>query len=535
MLQRRFSRIRPSYVLLIAVGLALTLMLTPCVAAQDEKVIVIGHTEVAEAYDPAYGFSPTAGIVDKATYHTLVTFPDGDASSIEPLLASDWSISDDGLTYTFTLRDDVTFANGDPLTAEDVVFSFNRLKNVKAQPSFLADPIAELEAVDDSTVAVTLTGPRPSFLSELANTAFSVTNAEVVRANGGADAADAAETDAAVDYLDQTSAGTGPYVLESWTPQEETVLVRNPNFWGEAPYFDRVIIVNIPEAATQKVALESGDIDLATDLTPDQVVDLEGNETIGIFRGPSTWTHFLLMNRDPDVGGPLADPLVAEAVRYALDYAGYRDLWEGSTTPGTNMWIGLAGAYGQDKALERDVERAKSLLAEAGYPDGFETTLSYPDLTWSGVNMSTNAQKIQSDLADVGINVTLNPGEIQIALEDYRNGQQGFGYWFWGPDKLDPVDFLEFLPGGKVASERTRWTQDMASPEVLELINQARTESDPAARAGIFSQLQDFAQLSSAFAPFSVPAVQTAFRSDIQGYVWHPQWGLDVALLSRSE
>ena len=411
MLQRRFSRIRPSYVLLIAVGLALTLMLTPSsVAAQDEKVIVIGHTEVTEAYDPAYGFSPTAGIVDKATYHTLVTFPDGDASSIEPLLASDWSISDDGLTYTFILRDDVTFANGDPLTAEDVVFSFNRLKNVKAQPSFLADPIAGLEAVDDSTVAITLTGPRPSFLSELANTAFSVTNAEVVRANGGADAADdAAETDAAVDYLDQTSAGTGPYVLESWTPQEETVLVRNPNFWGEAPYFDRVIIVNIPEAATQKVALESGDIDLATDLTPDQVVDLEGNETIGIFRGPSTWTHFLLMNRDPDTGGPLADPLVAEAVRYALDYAGYRDLWEGSTTPGTNMWIGLAGAYGQDKALERDVERAKSLLAEAGYPDGFETTLSYPDLTWSGVNMSTNAQKIQSDLADVGIKRDAQP------------------------------------------------------------------------------------------------------------------------------
>ena len=101
------------------------------------------------------------------------------------------------------------------------------------------------------------------------------------------------------------------------------------------------------------------------------------------------------------------------------------------------------------------MERAKSLLAEAGYPDGFDTTLSYPDLTWSGVNMSTNAQKIQSDLADVGVNVTLNPGEVQVALEDYRNGQQGFGYWFWGPDKLDPVDFLEFLPGGKVASERT--------------------------------------------------------------------------------
>ena len=520
---------------LLFVAISLLLALFSSVQAQDEKVIVIGHAEVAEAFDPAHAFSPTAGIVDKAAYNTLVTFPDGDASSVEPLLASDWTILDDGLTYTFTLRDDVTFANGDPLQAEDVVFSFNRLKNVKAQPSFLADPIASLEAVDESTVTITLTEPRPSFLAELANTAFSVTNAEVVQANGGTDAEDAAETDTAVEYLDQTSAGTGPYMLESWTPQEETVLVRNPNFWGEAPYFDRIIIVNIPEAATQKVALESGDIDLATDLTPDQVVDLEGNEAIGIFRGPSTWTHFLLMNRDPEIGGPLADPLVAEAVRNALDYEGYRDLWQGSVTPGTNMWIGLAGAYGQDKALTRDLEKAKSLLEEAGYGDGFETTLSYPDLTWSGVNLSTNAQKIQSDLAEIGIDVTLNPGEVQVSLEEYRTGQQGFGYWFWGPDKLDPVDFLEFLPGGKVAGERARWTEDAASPKVLELVAQAKVESDPAARTDIFNQLQDFAQEGSAFAPFSVPAVQTAFRSDIEGYVWHPQWGLDVALLSRND
>ena len=139
-------------------------------SAQDESVIVIGHAEVAEAYDPAHAFSPTGGIVNRAVYETLVTFPDEDASSIEPLLASDWSISEDGLTYTFNLRDDVTFAGGDLLQAEDVVFSFNRLKNVAAQPSFLTDPITNVEAVDESTVAITLSEPRPSFLSELANT-----------------------------------------------------------------------------------------------------------------------------------------------------------------------------------------------------------------------------------------------------------------------------------------------------------------------------------------------------------------------------
>ena len=503
--------------------------------AQDEKVIVIGHAEITEAYDPAQAFNPTSGIVNRAAYDTLVTFPAGDASSIEPLLAESWEVSEDGLSYTFNLRDDVTFNNGDPLTGEDVVFSFNRLKNVKGQPSFLTDPIASVESPDESTAVITLTEVRPSFLSELANTAFSITNAEVVQANGGTDAEDAAETDGATEVLDQSSAGTGPYILESWTPQEETVLVRNENYWGEQPYFDRVIIVNIPEAATQKVALESGDIDLATDLTPDQITDLEGNDEIGIFIGTGRWTHFLLMNRDPEIGGPMANPLVAEAVRYALDYQGFRDLWAGSVTPGSNMWVGLAGAYAEEKALSRNLERAQELMAEAGFADGFDVTLSYPDLTWEGVNMSTNAQKIQADLAEIGINVSLNPGEVQVSLEEYRNGEQGFGYWFWGPDKLDPVDFLEFLPGGKVATERTRWSEDMVDAAVLDLIAQAKVETDTEARTQIFNELQDLAQASGAFAPFNVPAVQTAFRSNIEGYVWHPQWGLDLALLSRAE
>lgn len=501
----------------------------------EERVLVIGHSEVTESYDLAHAFNPTSGMIHRATYDTLVTFPDDSTSTIEPNLATDWEISDDATVYTFTLRDDVTFANGDPLTADDVVFSVNRLKNVRSNPSFLADPIASVEAIDDLTVEFTLVEPRPSFLAELVNTAFSVSNDDEVRAAGGTDAEDATDSDGAQEFLDQNSVGTGPYLLESWTPQEETVIVRNPDYWGEQPYFDRIIVVNLPEAATQQVALESGEIDLATDLTPDQVNELEGNPDLSIFRGLDRWTHFLLMNRDPDIGGPVAEPDVALAVRLALDYEGYRDLWEGSVTPGSNMWVGLPGAFGQDRAMQRDLDRARELLSEAGYADGFDIELSYPDLTFSGVNLSTNAQKIQADLAEVGINVQLRPMELQVALEEYRVGDQGFAYWFWGPDILDPIDFLSFLPGGKVALERTHWTEDMAPPEILDLIAQARVEADPDARLEVFEQLQLFAQESGAYAPFNVPAIQTAFGSDIQGYVWHPEWGVDVTLLSRSE
>lgn len=503
------------------------------IQAQDEDVLVIGHSEVTESYDLAHAFNPTSGIVHRATYDTLVTFPQADASSIEPNLATDWSVSDDGLTWTFNLRDDVTFANGDPLTADDVVFSFTRLQNVQSNPSFLADNITAIEAVDDNTVEITLGEPSPSFLAEMVNTAFSVANDTEVMDAGGTNAEDAAETDTAREIFDQTSAGTGPYILESWTPQEETVLVRNPNYWGDEPFFDRVIIVNIPEAATQKVALESGDIDLATDLTPDQLAGMESNENIEIFQGIDRWTHFVLMNRDPEIGGPVADPMVARAIRLALDYEGYRQLWTGSTTPGSNMWVGLQGAYGQDKAVKRDLETARQLLADAGYPDGFEIELSYPDFTFGGINLSTNAQKIQSDLAEIGIDVSLRPGEVQVSLEEYRNGEQGFAYWFWGPDILDPIDFLSFLPGGKVAEERTNWSD--APQEILDLIAQARVESDTETRLDIFAQLQDYSQESGAYAPFNVPTIQTAYLANIEGYVWHPAWTLDISLLSRSE
>lgn len=501
--------------------------------AQDEQVIVIGHSEVTESYDIAHAFNPTSGIVHRATYDTLVTFPAGDASSIEPNLATEWSVSEDGLTWTFNLRDDVTFANGDSLSADDVVFSFTRLQNVQSNPSFLADNIMAVEAVDDLTVQITLGEPSPSFLAEMVNSAFSVANDSEVIAAGGTNAEDAAETDTAREFFDQTSAGTGPYILESWTPQEETVLVRNPNYWGEAPFFDRVIIVNIPEAATQKVALEAGNIDLATDLTPDQITDMVDNEEIEIFQGLDRWTHFLLMNRDPEIGGPVADPMVARAIRLALDYEGYRQLWPGSTTPGSNMWVGLQGAYGQEQSVERDLDTARQLLADAGYPDGFEIELSYPDFTFGGINLSTNAQKVQADLAEIGITVSLRPGEVQVSLEEYRNGEQGFAYWFWGPDILDPIDFLSFLPGGKVAEERTNWFD--APQEILDLIAQARVESDTDARLDIFNQLQDYAQESGAYAPFNVPTIQTAYLANIEGYVWHPSWTFDVAALSRSE
>ncbi|MCL4251445.1 MAG: ABC transporter substrate-binding protein [Anaerolineae bacterium] len=518
---------------LLLLIMIITVLVTGVVAAQDETVLVIGHAESTDSLDPARGYTQTKDIIDHVTYENLVTFPQADASEILPMLATDWTISEDGLTYTFNLRGDAVFSDGSPVTADDVAFSVNRLKYVQGSPSFLAADIASVTADDADTVSFTLTQINPAFLANLANTAFGVVNADVVRENGGSDAEDAATADTAEAYLNGTSAGSGPYLLESWEPQVETVLVRNPNFYGDAPYFDRIIITNIPEAATQKVALESGEIDLALDLTSDQIAPLEGNPAISIYRGPGNIVHFLLMNEDPDIGGPVSDPLVQRAIRLALDYEGYQALW-GGVQPGSITFVGNAYAFTPEQGVKRNLDEARALLAQAGYADGFDITLEYPIFTFQGVNMETNAQKIQADLAEVGINVTLSPAELQVALENYRTGAEGFGYWFWGPDILDAIDMLAFLPGGKVADERALWTPDRADAALNDLVARARVATDPAEREEVFTALQASMQENSPFAPFIQPDVQTAFRSDIEGYVWHPQWLLDVALLSRS-
>ena len=151
------------------------------------------------------------------------------------------------------------------------------MKNLKGNPSSLAEGIASVEAPDAGTVVLTLTQPDPAILAKLVFSAFSVVNKAQVEEQGGTAGEDAATTDKAETWLNSNSAGSGPYVLEKWEPGVETVLVRNPNFWGEPAKMERVIFRNVPEAATQKIQLEAGDIDIAMDLTADQVPSLKGN------------------------------------------------------------------------------------------------------------------------------------------------------------------------------------------------------------------------------------------------------------------
>jgi peptide/nickel transport system substrate-binding protein len=526
-------RFQKSLVVVLVLALTLVGVSTNRTVAADEKVLVIGYSEDTTSLDPARGFEPGGAIVLKAAYDTLVTFPPDSTDKIIPNLATGWKISGDGKTYTFTLKDGVVFSSGNPVTADDVVFSFNRTKNIKGNPSFLAATIDSVSAPDKKTVVLKLNAVDPAILAKLVFPAFSVTEAAAVKAQGGIDAADADKNDKAETWLNNNSVGTGPYILTKWDKQTEVDLVRNPKYWGQAAAFDRVILRNIPQAATQKAALEAGDVDIAMDITADQVSSVQGNSDLKLYQGLSTTVVFLLMNQDKTIGGPLSDPNVQKAVRLAIDYPGILKLSGGSAiTPPSVIPVGIAGAFSKDKAVKPDVESAKKLLAGAGFANGLTIELEYPDFTYGGVNMGTMAQKIQSDLKAAGITANLKPGEVQVALQNYRQGKEAFGLWFWLPDYIDAIDYLEFLPEG-VVGKRANWTDANADAEIKGLRDKAKVELDDAKRADLFAQIQTYLQDKGPFVPFLQPGIQIGYRANVKGFAYNAQWRIDPATFSK--
>jgi peptide/nickel transport system substrate-binding protein len=499
--------------------------------AQAKKTFTIGIAENSASLDPARGYEQQTSIVHKAIYNTLVTFPADNVSKIVGDLATGWTISDDGLTYTFTLKEGVKFASGNVMTADDVVFSYNRLINIKGNPSSAAGTIASVTAKDAKTVVIKLKAPDPAILAKMVFGAFSVVDAKTVKAQGGTDAADADKTDKAEAWLNANSAGTGAYMLTKWDKNNEMVLVPNPNA-ATKPAFDQIIFKDMPKAATQKAALEAGDVDLALDLSADQIDALSKNPDLTVYQGISPIVFFLLMNHDKAIGGAMSNLMVQKAVRLAIDYKGLVKLAGASAaTPGSLIPLGFAGAYTTDQAIKQDVEAAKKLIADSGEKD-IKVDLSYPDFTYQGINIGTLAQKVQSDLKAIGITVNLKGGEVQVALAGYRDGKDAFSLWFWGPDFIDALNYAEFLPGMKVG-KRAGWTDANSDAKSKELRDAVLKETDATKRAAIFADIQKYWQESGPFAPLVQPGIQIVYRKDLKGFAYNTQWIIDPSLFSR--
>ncbi len=493
---------------------------TQVAADESASTLVVGLTEDSVTMDPNRVYEFHAISVLRSVYETLVTFPPGREDKIEPNLAESWTISDDGLVYTFTIAEGHVFSTGRPVTAEDVAFSIRRIKNLKGTPAFLAAAIAKVEAPDPRTVVITLSEPDPALLAKLVPPYFGVIDSTEAKAHGASDAEDADQTDTAEEWLNSNSIGSGPYMLQSWQPKVEAIIVRNPQYPGQPGAFERVIYRTIAEAAAQKLALEAGDLDIGLDISADQIPSIQENPNLTVYEGPSPTVFFLIMNMDPAIGGPMAQDGVQDAVRLAVDYDGIRTLVGGSAvTPVNIMPVGWAYTLDPAKAITRNVEAAKAKLAEAGFANGLTVDLEYADFTSGGVSISTLAQKVQADLAEVGITVNLIPGDIGPALEKYRAGQAGFGLWLWGPDFIDPIDRIAFTPDG-VVGLRVNWTEENASAGLVDAVKRAKVVTADADRTAAFTEIQSIMLDESPFVFVVQSGTQVAYNANIKGFVY---------------
>jgi peptide/nickel transport system substrate-binding protein len=501
----------------------------------EPKQLAIGLSHNQVSLDPGVGFEIGGRVIFKSIYETPITWADDNLDTLVPSLAESWEVSDDGMTFTFHLREGVKFHTGNEMTAQDVEWSWERAMNLKGNPSFLFEGVTSIEAPDDYTVVVTKEAPDPAFLAKSTYSAFGVLDSQAVTELGGTNAPDADQTDQAEEWLNQNSAGTGPFVLKSWVMDTEVVVEKFPDYWRGPAYFDRVIYRNFPDTATQKLTLEAGDIDLAIGVAMDQIPSLEANPEVKVVTGQGTYMFFLLCNQDPEwMSGIMANEKVCEAMRYAMDYEGIRALAGGTAiTPATIVPYGFLGAWGPERAFKRDLDKAKELLAEAGYPDGFDVVLGYPTKFYrSGIDFDIMAEKIQADLADVGIRAELNPAELQTALARYRAGEEELAFWLWGADYYDVNDYIEFLPEG-IVGLRANWSDERADDEIKALRDAAKVEVDPAKRIEIWDEIQTYLQDKGAFVALVQPGQVVAHRQWLKGYIFNEAWRVDPYLLAK--
>jgi len=499
-------------------------------ANAGSNTVVVAMGSGFSTLDPGYVYEKYPPLIVNACYETLFKFYDNEGAA-EPCLVDTYEFSEDALTLTVTLKDGITFASGNPMTSADVMFSINRCKNLQGNPSFICDTIESMEAPDEKTVVFHLTQPDSAILSKLTYSSTAVLDSEVVKANGGTDAEDAATADTAQAYLDTTSAGSGMYVMTSYTPDEEVVLEKNQNYWGEATNVDKFIIKIQPDSNTQMMTLSTGDVDVAMNMTDDTMAELAGVENVEMINGATKTVGFVMMNMNEEYGGPGSDPTVQKAIRKALDYTGIQTIiGEGTLTPYSIIQSGFMGSKGEREADYANLEEAKALLAEAGYADGFDVDLTVCDLDMEGVALTDLAQKVKDDLSQIGINVNIVSQPWAAGYgDDYRDGKLGFTVMYWGTDYNDPNVQLEFLPGASVGL-RAGWTTEM-DPELAALYQEAMKATDNDARIAVLEQIQDMTYEDGPFIMIAQAPAHIGYNTRLEGVAISDPYALDLTLI----
>ena len=494
------------------------------------RVLVIDKVFDLATGDPHRELGMTGALVAKALYSTLLTFSGGDESRPVPLLATSYTSSEDARTFIFKLRRDVVFSDGSPLTSADVVFSINRVVNLKSPPSTLLAGVS-VSAPDASTVLLMSSEPFPSLPFILASPTIAIVNSKVVQGHGGTDAPGADRADKAAGFLSGTSAGSGPYVLESFSTFSDIVLRANPRYWGPKPSYARVVIRNM-SALTQLAYIASATDEVALDLSYVQAANLMRNRSVTIRTFTAPDVIFVFANDNPMVSSVTSNRHFQRAVRYALDYKAMVQV----AGPGAVQAPGVIpeevfGALPAWIAPRRDLDIARAEVVASGIKNPTVNLGFADDLAVNGLPMSVLARMITAELGDAGIKVNLAGSRATAAMADYSAGSQQLGLWSIPASSADPAGYIAFLPGRPVGL-RAGWHAG-ADPSLESLGIQAGTTADMPTRAQLFQHMQGQLNEDGPFFPLLQPGRIIVSSNGISGIVFNPSWSIDIAALSR--
>jgi peptide/nickel transport system substrate-binding protein len=390
---------------LVALGAAALLALSVggVATAQAPDVLKVATTANITTWDPVKSFSTEAFYLGNIYEPLLRINAPGAAEPFTPVLATSWETSEDGLTWTFHLREGVTFHDGEPLTADAVVASIESAR-ATGGASFIWAPLDTISAVDPLTVEMKLKYAAPMDL-----VASSLYGAWIVSPKALAAAADLAVTDPEADYYAQgIDGGTGPYTIESYTPDSEVLLAAYPDYWGgwdDVQHYDKVLATIMPEAINQQQALDGGDVDIAFSVPLENIDSYRSNADFTVLEEPSFFNYVGLFNTGK---APLDDVKVRQALSYAIPYEDI--IQAGAQGFGTQSHGPVpAGVFPYDASVpqyHQDLEKAKALLKEAGHEDGFPLEITYAA---ENQNEARFAPLLQDAFSQLGIDVTLTP------------------------------------------------------------------------------------------------------------------------------
>jgi len=503
-------------------GICTSLLLMAATAGVHARDLVVALKTEPSSLDPQY-HSLTPNIQISLTMFDPLVRSDPDLRPI-PSLAESWE--NDGNAWIFHLRRGVKFSDGTPLTAHDVVFTYDRVPKVPNSPSSFTlylGPGAKTEALDDYTVRITTSTPFPILPISLSNLAIMSSKAASGPAPEGKTTTELNSGNGLV--------GTGPYRFVSWRRGAELVLERNPHYWGTPPDWDRIVYRPISNPAARVAALLAGDVDMVEDPPTDDLARLKQNKQLYVEEKPSVRVMYLALDQyaepSPGIRGtdknPLKDRRVREALSLAIDrYAIADRVMGGAAIPAGNLlpypMFGTSEKYAE--APRANVERARQLLAEAGYPNGFEITLGAPSGRY--INDARIAQTVASMWTRIGVKTDVDAKAPPVFFKNrdaYAFSAYLAGWSSTGGEMSNPMRALLVTPNpaeGLGTTNRSRYS----NPDMDALVVQASATMDDARRADLLRQASEIAMADYAMLPLHFEMSAWAMKDEIR-YVGH--------------